>query len=400
MTILVADTIADVGIQQLEDAGHTVVERPSLSGNALVEALRTERPQVMIVRSTKVTPEALDASPPLSLIVRAGAGYDTIDVEGASARGVYVANCPGKNSVAVAELTIGLVLSLDRRIPDNVADARSGRWNKKTYAQADGIKGKTLGIIGLGNIGEEVLRRARAFDVEIAAWSRSLSEERAAELGVTYCDTPTHLAGMADIVTLHVAATPDTKHLADRSFFEALPDGALFINTTRASVVDEEALAWALDEKGVRAALDVMEGEPAAKTGAFEHPLADHPRVYMTHHIGASTQQAQDATAAEAARVVTTFDATGDVPNCVNLAVQTPARYQISVRHRDKVGVLARVLDAMRKAEWNIQEMENRIFEGAQAAVANIRFEGPFDEATLDAIESEDDVLAVSMIEL
>ena len=400
MTILVADNIADVGIQQLEDAGHTVVERPSLSGNALVEALRTERPQVMVVRSTKVTPEALDASPPLSLIVRAGAGYDTIDVDGASARGIYVANCPGKNSVAVAELTIGLVLSLDRRIPDNVADARSGRWNKKTYAQADGIKGKTLGIIGLGNIGEEVLRRARAFDVEIAAWSRSLTEERAAELGVTYCDTPTHLAGMADIVTLHVAATPDTKHLADRSFFEALPDGALFINTTRASVVDEEALAWALDEKGVRVALDVMEGEPAAKTGEFEHPLADHPRVYMTHHIGASTQQAQDATAAEAARVVTTFDATGDVPNCVNLAVQTPARYQISVRHRDKVGVLARVLDAMRKAEWNIQEMENRIFEGAQAAVANIRFEGPFDEATLDAIESEDDVLAVSMIEL
>jgi D-3-phosphoglycerate dehydrogenase len=400
MTILVADNIADVGIQQLEDAGHTVVERPSLSGDALVEALRDERPQVMIVRSTKVTPEALDASPPLSLIVRAGAGYDTIDVEGASARGIYVANCPGKNSVAVAELTIGLVLSLDRRIPDNVADARSGRWNKKTYAQADGIKGKTLGIIGLGNIGEEVLRRARAFDVEIAAWSRSLTEERAAELGVTYCDTPTHLAGMADIVTLHVAATPDTKHLADRSFFEALPDGALFINTTRASVVDEEALAWALDEKEVRAALDVMEGEPAAKTGAFEHPLADHPRVYMTHHIGASTQQAQDATAAEAARVVTTFDATGDVPNCVNLALQTPARYQISVRHRDKVGVLARVLDAMRKAEWNIQEMENRIFEGAQAAVANIRFEGPFDEATLDAIESEDDVLAVSMIEL
>jgi len=400
MTILVADNIADVGIQQLKDAGHSVSEQPSLSGDALVEALRTERPQVMIVRSTKVTPEALDASPPLSLIVRAGAGYDTIDVEGASARGIYVANCPGKNSVAVAELTIGLILSIDRRIPDNVADARSGRWNKKAYAQADGIKGKTLGIIGLGNIGEEVLRRARAFDVEIVAWSRSLTRGRAGELGVTYCDTPTHLAGMADIVTLHVAATPDTRHLADRSFFEALPDGAMFINTTRASVVDEEALAWALDEKGVRAALDVMEGEPSAKTGELEHPLADHPGVYMTHHIGASTQQAQDATAAEAARVVRTFDETGDVPNCVNLAVQTPARYQISVRHRDKVGVLARVLDAMRKAEWNIQEMENRIFEGAQAAVANIRFEGPFDATTLDAIESEDDVLAVSMIEL
>ena len=400
MTVLVADRISSVGIERLEAAGHSVVERPGLSGEALVEALAEHRPQVLIVRSTKVTPQALDASPHLALIVRAGAGYDTIDVDGASGRGIYVANCPGKNSVAVAELTMGLILALDRRIPDNVIDARSGTWNKKTYAQAEGIKGRTLGIVGLGNIGTEVRRRAQAFDLDVVAWSRSLTKDRAEEAGIAYAESPRHVAQSADIVTFHVAATPDTKNLADRAFFEAMPDGGLFVNTTRASVVDEDALKWAMDEKGILAALDVMEGEPSYKQGDFEHPLADHPNLYLTHHIGASTQQAQDATAVEAARVVATFDETGDVPNCVNLATQTPARYQISVRHRDKVGVLARVLDAMRKAEWNIQEMENRIFEGAEAAVANIRFEGPFDEATLDAIEEEDDVLAVSMIEL
>jgi len=400
MTVLVADRISTVGIERLKTAGHTVVERPGLSGDALVDALADDRPQVLIVRSTKVTPEALDASPPLALIVRAGAGYDTIDVDGASGRGIYVANCPGKNSVAVAELTMGLILALDRRIPDNVLDARSGTWNKKTYAQAEGIKGRTLGIVGLGNIGTEVCKRAHAFDLDVVAWSRSLTKDAAEEREMAYAESPRHVAESADIVTLHVAATPDTKNLADRAFFEAMPEGGFFVNTTRASVVDEDALKWAMDEKGVRAALDVMEGEPSDKQGDFEHPLADHPNLYLTHHIGASTQQAQDATAAEAARVVTTFDETGDVPNCVNLASQTPARYQISVRHRDKVGVLARVLDAMRKAEWNIQEMENRIFEGAEAAVANIRFEGPFDETTLDAIEAEDDVLAVSMIEL
>lgn len=398
MTILVADNIADVGIEALADEGYTIVDKPELTGEALVDALRTEAPDVLIVRSTKVTPEALDASPSLALIVRAGAGYDTIDVEGAANRGIFVANCPGKNSVAVAELTMGLVLSLDRRLPDNVADARAGRWNKKAYAQAQGLKGRTMGIIGLGNIGTAVMRRARAFDLNVIAWSRSLTPEVAEEkMDIGYRDSPEAVARDASIVSLHVASTPDTKHLADRSFFEALPEGAIFVNTTRAAVVDEDALAWALEEKDVRAGIDVMEGEPAVKQADFEHPLADHPNLYMTHHIGASTQQALDATAMEAARVVRTFDKEGDVPNCVNLAKQTKATHQITVRHRDQVGVLAGVLDEMRRADWNIQEMSNRIFEGSKAAVASIRFDGPFDRKVVDRIEESDDVFAVSV---
>ncbi|WP_022835093.1 phosphoglycerate dehydrogenase [Salisaeta longa] len=400
MTVLVADNIANVGIEALQDASHRVVEEPSLAGDALVEALRTHTPDALIVRSTKVTPEALDASPPLALIVRAGAGYDTIDVQGASARGIFVANCPGKNSVAVAELTLGLIAALDRRIPDNVADARAGHWNKKAYAQAEGLKGRTLGIVGLGNIGDAVAQRAKAFDLDVIAWSRSLTPEDAAAQGIGYRASPAAVAADASIVTLHVASTPETKHLADRSFFEALPAGAIFINTTRAAVVDEDALAWALEAKDLRAGLDVMSGEPSHKEGAFSHPLADHPHVYMTHHIGASTQQAQDATALEAARVVNTFEETSEVPNCVNLAHQTPAVYQMTVRHKDKVGVLAGVLDEMRRAEWNIQEMENRIFEGAQAAVASLRFDGAMDQDCLARIEERDDVFAVSLVEL
>ena len=398
MTILIADNIADVGVEALADEGYTVVEKPELTGEALVEALRTNAPDVLIVRSTKVTPEALDAGPSLALIVRAGAGYDTIDVEGAANRGIFVANCPGKNSVAVAELTMGLILALDRRIPDNVADARTGQWNKKAYAQAEGLKGQTLGIVGLGNIGREVLQRARAFGLNVIAWSRSLTPEVAEEkLGIGYRDGPEAIARDADIVSLHVASTSETKNLADRSFFEALPDGALFINTTRAAVVDEDALAWALEEKDVRAGIDVMEGEPSSKQADFEHPLADHPNLYVTHHIGASTQQAQDATALEAARVVRTFDKEGDVPNCVNLANQTQATHQITVRHRDQVGVLAGVLDEMRRANWNIQEMSNRIFEGGEAAVASIRFNGPFSKEVVERIGENDDVFAVSV---
>jgi D-3-phosphoglycerate dehydrogenase len=401
MTILVADNIADVGIDALNEAGHSIVEEPGLSGETLVETLRAEAPEVLIVRSTKVAPEALDASPSLALIVRAGAGYDTIDVEGAANRGIFVANCPGKNSVAVAELTMGLILSLDRRLPDNVADARAGRWNKKAYAQAEGLKGRTIGIVGLGNIGREVVQRARAFDLDVIAWSRSLTPGEAEEdLGIGYRDGPEAVARDASIVSLHVASTPETENLADRSFFEAMPEGAIFVNTTRAAVVDEDALAWALDEKDIRAGIDVMEGEPASKQAEFEHPLADHPNLYVSHHIGASTQQAQDATALEAARVVRTFDEEGDVPNCVNLAEQTRATHQITVRHRDKVGVLAGVLDEMRRADWNIQEMSNRIFEGGKAAVASIRFNGPFRQKVVGRIADRDDVFAVSVNKL
>jgi D-3-phosphoglycerate dehydrogenase len=400
MTVLVADNIANVGIDALREAGHTVVEQPELSGPALIEALQSEAPDVLIVRSTRVPAEALEASPDLALIVRAGAGYDTIDVNGAARRGIFVANCPGRNSVAVAELTLGLIVALDRRLPDNVIDARAGRWNKAEYAQAEGLKGRTLGIIGLGNIGTEVMQRAQAFDLDVIAWSRSLTPEAAEAHDIGHRSSPEAVAADASIVSLHVASTPETKHLAGRDFFAALPDGALFVNTTRAAVVDESALEWAMDEKGILAAIDVMEGEPASKQAAFEHPLADHPNLYMTHHIGASTQQALDATAMEAARVIRTFDEEGDVPNCVNLAAQTEASYQLTVRHKDKVGVLAGVLDEVRRANWNIQEMSNRIFEGGEAAVASIRFAGTYDEKAIARIGGQDDVFAVSTNEL
>ena len=398
MNVLVADNVAAAGIERLKEAGHTVTEEPTLSGEALAEALREAQPQVLVVRSTKVSGAAMDESSGLELIVRAGAGYDTIDVEGASRRGIFVANCPGKNSVAVAELTLGLVLALDRRLPDNVMDARDGRWNKAAYAKADGLKGKTLGIIGLGDIGRAVANRARAFDMEVIAWSRSLTPEKAFQLGVEHRAGLLDVAREANIVTLHVASKPATKHLADRDFFEAMQPGALFINTTRGAVVDEEALQWALDEKGLRAGLDVLSGEPSEKEAAFEHPLAQHPSCYLTHHIGASTQQAQDATAEEAARVILTFDEEGTVPNCVNLAPQSTDTHQLTVRHRDKVGVLAGVLDEVRKAGWNVQEMENLIFAGGEAASAHIRFDGDLDEAATERIAVLEDVLAVSVI--
>ncbi len=399
MKILVADKFEQSGLEGLKALGCQVIYDPSLKEDALTDAIRTHNPDVLVVRSTKVSAPMLESGD-LSLVIRAGAGVNTIDVETASKRGVYVANCPGKNAIAVAELAFGLILALDRRIPDNVAQLRAGQWNKKQFSEARGVYGCTLGLIGVGNIGREMIPRAQAFGLRVIAWSRSLTPERAERLGIGYRATPLDVASEADIVSVHVALTPDTKHLCNRAFFEAMRNEAYFINTARSEVVDEEALAWAIEHKHIRAGLDVFEGEPSAGEGAFEHPLARLPSVYGTHHIGASTQQAQEAIAAEVVHIVQTYMQTGRVPNVVNLARQSPARYLLVVRHLDRVGVLAHVFNCLREAAINVQETENIIFAGAEAAVARIQLDNAPSNATLQAIREHECILAVNLVEL
>lgn len=400
MKVLVADKFSEEGIASMRAVGHVVVVDPALNGDDLKAALESEQPNVLIVRSTKVSSDMMDANPSLELIVRAGAGYDTIDVRGASDRGIFVANCPGKNAVAVAELAFALILAIDRRIADNVVEARAGHWNKAQFSKAAGLKERTLGLIGLGNIGLEMVRRAAAFGMHVLAWSRSLTDERAEELEIERAERPADVASKADIVSIHVASTPETRHLIDADFLAAMKRGSVLINTARGAIVDEAALAEALEAKDLWVGLDVFEGEPAVKEGSFSHPLAGHARVYLTHHIGASTEQATTAIGNEAARIVNTYAETGVVPNCVNLAVHTGATHMMTVRHLDKVGVLASVLDEMRKSHWNVQEMENLVFDGENAACARIRFAGDMQQATIDRIRGNPDVLAVSVISL
>ncbi len=399
MRVLVADQFEQSGIDGLTAAGCDVVCEPTLKDQSLVDAVAALAPDVLVVRSTKV-PEAVLAAGPLKLVVRAGAGYNTIDVAAASRLGIYVSNCPGKNSIAVAELAFGLISALDRRIADNVADLRAGRWNKAGYGKARGLYGRTLGLIGVGGIGREMIPRARGFGMPVVAWSRSLTAARAAELGITLAASPEEVAAAADIVSVHVALTADTRGLLGAGFFQAMKDGAFFINTSRGEVVDEPALVAAIRAKGLRAGLDVFADEPAAGTGEFVTELASLPGVYGTHHIGASTAQAQEAIAAEAVRIVRVFAETGTVPNVVNLAKQTPATSSIVVRHLDRPGILAHTLDAISAAGINVQEMENIIFDGALAAVARINVEGVIGASLIEAIKAHEAVIDVTVIEL
>src|SRR5438445_9387778 len=212
MKVLIADKFEQSGCDGLQAIGCEVSFQPDLKDDALVEAIGKEKPDVLVVRGTKVT-EPMLAAGPLKLIVRAGAGYNTIDVAAASRRGIYVSNCPGKNSIAVAELAFALILALDRRIADNVVALRAGQWNKKEFSKARGLFGRTLGLVGVGKIGQEMIPRARAFGMSVIAWSRSLTSEKAEQLGIERKETPLEVARTADIVSVHVALKSDTRML-------------------------------------------------------------------------------------------------------------------------------------------------------------------------------------------
>jgi D-3-phosphoglycerate dehydrogenase len=416
MRVLIADKFEKSGVDGLRAAGCDVVYQPDLKDAALTAALRDTGADVLVVRSTIVTAAMLDAGR-LALVVRAGAGYNTIDVAAASARGVYVSNCPGRNAVAVAELTLGLILALDRRIPDNVAALRAGEWNKKEYSKARGLMGQTLGLLGFGSIGREVARRAAAFGMPLVVWTRrfagqdrplSASDVAALDLDadarnwrVHLAPTPAEVAARSDILSIHLALNAATRGLVNRDVLARLKPGACLINTARAETLDYTALAAAVHERGLRVGLDVFADEPTGPAGAFDDALVQAPTVYGTHHIGASTDQAQEAIAAETVRIIRTYKDAGRVPNVVNLCAKTPATHMIVVRHRDRPGVLAHVFDRLRDAGLNVQETENIVFEGAKAAVARINVDSAPPEGLLDQIRAgADDILDLHLTAL
>jgi len=397
MRVLFADSSSPTTIEALEQRGHECVVEPDLTADDL--AGRVEEFDVLVVRSTKVTAEVIGASDRLRLIVRAGAGTNTIDCDAAAERGVFVANVPGRNSIAVAELTLGLLLTLDRRIADNVADLRAGRWDKKTYSSSQGLYGVTLAIVGLGDIGLEVAQRAAAFGIRVLALAKPgrspRVRDRIDELDITLVESLQELVESADIVSLHVPAGADTRGLVDAEFLGWMRTGAILLNTSRGDVVDEAALLAAMESKGLRAGLDVYADEPSGGRGEWTSELAQHPNVVGTHHIGASTSQAQEAVAAGVVEVIDAF-AQGRVKNCVNLAPSRLGAVTISVRHLDQVGVLAAVLDMLRQADLNVEQMENRVFRGGTAAIATMDVGGDVPDALIERLSAMPAVLSVS----
>ena len=401
MRLLLADRLPEQTLVDLEARGHDCVMEPGLSADDL--PARIAGFDALVVRSTKVRSTVFEAADRLALVIRAGAGTNTIDTDAAAARGVLVSNVPGRNAAAVAELTMGLLLAIDRRIADNVADLRDGRWDKQRYSKAHGLLGSTMGIIGLGSIGLAVAERAAAFGIQVQSLAKTGRPghvvARAEELGVTMCDSLEELLSSSDIVSLHVPSHEETRHLVDEGFLGRMRNGAILLNTSRGDVIDEVALLAALDAGTVRAGLDVFADEPSSSHGPWDSPLGRHPDVVATHHIGASTEQAQRAIAAGVTEIVDAFVA-GEARHCVNLDPSRLGSATLTVRHLDRVGVLAQVLDLLRTSGLNVEHMENRVFRGGHAAVASIDVAGETSADLLTALREIPDVLGVSRVEL
>jgi D-3-phosphoglycerate dehydrogenase / 2-oxoglutarate reductase len=298
----------------------------------------------------------------------------------------------------VAELAVGLMLAIDRRIPDNVSALRQGRWNKKKFSKANGIKGRTLGIVGLGSIGREVIARCRPFGMKFIAWSRSLTPSQAEALGIDYAATPQEVAAAADIVSIHLALAKDTRNLINADFLAQMKPGAMLINTSRGEVIDETALKAALTAKRIFAGLDVFDNEPTGGEAEFTSEITTLENLYGTHHIGASTDQAESETGEEVVRIVKRFLSGGEIPNCVNLRRVSTAKSGVIVRHEDRVGVLAEVLGVLKSHGCNVQEMQNQIFDGAPAASAKIMLAGELPAAAIEALNQCNGVLHVAVV--
>lgn len=388
--ILIADKVAPNMITDLEHLGASVASKPDVTADELPQEIADA--QVLIVRSKKVTAQTIAAGRNLSLIVRAGAGVNTIDLDAASKAGTYVANCPGKNTAAVAELAIGLLIACDRNIADATEALRQGAWQKKRFGKARGLKGRTLGIVGTGAIGLAVARRAQALDMRVMAWSRSLTPEKAKQVGVEHATSLAQLAQAADAISVHIASTPETKNLIQADFFSHMKANAIFVNTSRGNVVDYPALLDAITTKGIKAGLDVFADEPAGGEASFEQTeLAS--RVVCTPHIGASTDQSEEAIADETVRIVKVFSEAGTPPNVVNLRASKQAGATLIIRHYNRVGVLSGVLAQLRDQDINIEEMQNQIFAHAAAACCSMTIDTRPDQTVLDKIAENLDII-------
>jgi D-3-phosphoglycerate dehydrogenase len=398
MNVCIADNLPQEATAELENLGMAVSNLPKITADELSNGL--EDAQVIIVRSTVVSAECIKNSPKLSLIVRAGAGVNNIDMQAASDAGIYVANCPGQNSIAVAELAMGLILSLDRYVADNVSSFRDGNWNKADYSKADGIFGKTLGIIGTGQIGQELIKRARAFGMPVVAWSRSLTPQKAERMKIQRAESIEEVAKSCDVLSIHLAQNEQTRGIISKEVLAKLKDGAFVINTSRAGVIDEDALFEELSSGRLKAGLDVISDEPEFKQGEFTSRFQNLENAYITHHIGASTKQAQLAVANDAVDIVRGYAKEGHVRNWLNHCKQTDAPWQLVVRHFDKPGVIANVMSELKEAKINAQELTNVIFDGKKTACCTIQLDAKPSESIMQSIRTrQDEVISATLIE-
>ncbi len=340
MKVLIADDISPTCAEVLRRAGLQAEHRPGIDGAQLVRAV-VEAEGIVVRSGTRITEEVIRAAPRLRVIGRAGAGVDNIDVAAATRHGIVVMNAPGENTISAAEHTLSMILALARRIPQADRSVRTGAWERGSLLGVE-LFGKTLGILGLGKVGREVAARARAFGMQVIGHDPVLSEELAARLGVALVPIEA-VYERADIITVHIPLTEETRHLIGREQLARCREGVRIVNVARGGIIDEAALVEALHGGRVAgAALDVFEHEPP--TGS---PLLSLDSVILTPHLGASTQEAQEKVAARIAEQIASYLKDGVVVNAVNTEGIEPRILPVIQPYRDLCERIGRLLSAL-----------------------------------------------------
>ena len=395
MKILVACELSDATLEELRPLGSNLVYAPKTTADELPAMLADVG--VLVVENLRVSAEAVIKAESLQLIVRAGPGSGHVALDEASAQGVVVAHCPNKDAAAIAELTFGLMLALDRQICDNNEVLKQGRWARSEFLGARGLAGRTLGLLGYDGAAAEIARRARAFEMHVVAWAPQVSHDQHVDRDVELCDWPREVARKASIIVVLGMPETDQLLLVDSEFIESLPHGAMLIHMEQPGAIDEAALAEAVQKRGLRIGLDLHSTAPSGDGGKIKSRLLPLPGVIGTHHIGSVTEQARNAIATEIVRIVRTFLVSGDIINGLNIAERSPATWQLVCRVRDQVGVMASILDAIRADGINAQEISSRVFLGAKAALCTIALDERPSAQALDAIRAIPDVLHLEL---
>lgn len=396
MKILVGCNLPESALSELRSLGTEVLYEPKLTTERIERLIPDVA--VLVVCRTRVSPEVIAASKALQIIVRAGTDTANIAIAEASAAGIFVANCPHKDAIAIAELTFGLLLALDRRVVQNAVALREGVLDEPETIEALGLAGRTLGILGFGPVEQEIAKRARAFGMNLLAWSPTLTPELAAASNVEFCAWPRELARQSDVVTVYAPQQESDQMLVDAEFLQNLHAGAYIVYVGHPAAVDETALARVAKARNLGVAYDISAPQVAGSdTSRFKSRLQTLPNVIGTHHLADRTQQAHQATADEVVRIVREFLVSGEVVNCVNLLERSPATWQLILRLKDTVGVLASIMDHVRNDGINVEEVSSRVFTGAQAGCCTIALDERPSAEALSAIRELEGVLHLEL---
>lgn len=403
MRILVGCPLPEQALDELRNLGSALVYEPEITHDALVRQISDVG--VLVVGSARVSSDVIERGSALQLIIRAGAGTPNIAVEEASAAGVLVSHCPEQDAASVAEFIMAALLSLERRLVDGSAPAER---RPESAARREGersaepplgrsLAGRTLGLLGFfGPAGESLARRAAPFDMQVVAWTPTPGN-RTAPRNVTFVDWPRELTKRSDAIAVYAPPYLNPEQVVDEEFLSSLARGTALVYVGHPGMMDDAALGRAVAARQLRVAVDVSAEDPSVDTARVRARLSQVPNVLVTHRLASSTEQVRNAIAAEVVHIARSFLISGEVVGCVNLAERSPATWQLVLRVRDAVGVMAMILDAIRADGINAEEITSRVFRGARAALCTIALDERPSAEALNAIRAIEDVLHLEL---